>query len=82
MTLPKVPEAETARILVLEHGLTVALRKAVSGRAAAKRARSRKAFRYWSAVEAEIASLSRIAGPSNGDAAIGRSGGGQGLNAK
>jgi hypothetical protein len=82
MTLPKTPEGETARLLVVEHGLKVALRRAVSGRLAAKRARSRKAFQYWSAVVAEIESLGRIADSSNGNSAIERSGRGGGLNAK
>lgn len=72
MTLPKRPEAETARILFLEHGLKVALQKAVGGRVAAKRARSRKAFQYWSAVEAEIASLG--ANLISSDGAIAQSG--------
>ena len=82
MTLPKRPEAETARILLLEHGLTVALRKAVSGRAAAKRARNRRAFQYWSIVEAEIASLGSRLDPSTQDCAIGRGGTEEGLHAK
>jgi len=82
MTLPKRPEAETARILVLEHGLKAAFRKAAGERVAAKRARSRKAYQYWSAVEAEIASLGGLADSSNRGPAIERSGVGQGLNAK
>lgn len=82
MTLPKTPEAETAQILLLEHGLTAALRKAVSARVAAKRARSRKAFQYWSAVEAEIASLGRQLDTPTQDCLIGRKGTGERLHAK
>ena len=60
MTIAGKSEADTARRLVLQYGQKKALQMTGTGKMKAKRARSRREYRYWAAVACEIELLSSV----------------------